>query len=108
METFDLLRSRNFSIDLTGRPIRGNPAGQGDGFSFDDLECPYCSRMHQALFPATLNRYKDKVRFVYKDNPLMEIHPWALRAAVDANCLAAQMAMHIGLLWTMFTPTDKK
>jgi protein-disulfide isomerase len=27
---------------------------------------------------------------VYKDFPLEEIHPWALHAAVDANCLAAQ------------------
>jgi protein-disulfide isomerase len=37
-----------------------------------------------------LDRYKDKVRFVYRDNPLSEIHPWAVHAAVDANCLAAQ------------------
>jgi hypothetical protein len=58
--------------------------------SFDDLECPYCARMHQQLFPATLDRYKDKVRFVYKDDPLVEIHPWALHAAVDANCIADQ------------------
>jgi protein-disulfide isomerase len=46
--------------------------------------------MHQSLFPATLERYKDKVRFVYKDDPLIEIHPWAMHAAVNANCLAAQ------------------
>ncbi len=58
--------------------------------SFDDLECPYCARMHQQLFPATLDRYKDKVRFIYKDDPLTEIHPWALHAAVDANCIAEQ------------------
>jgi protein-disulfide isomerase len=45
--------------------------------------------MHQTFFPATQDRYKDTVRFVYKDNPLIEIHPWAMRAAVDANCLAA-------------------
>jgi protein-disulfide isomerase len=46
--------------------------------------------MHEALFPSTLDRYKDKVRFIYKDFPLEEIHPWALHASVDANCLAAQ------------------
>jgi hypothetical protein len=32
----------------------------------------------------------DRVTFIYKDDPLTEIHPWALHAAVDANCLAAQ------------------
>jgi protein-disulfide isomerase len=46
--------------------------------------------MHQSLFPATLQRYKNQVRFVYKDFPLSEIHPWAMHAAVDANCLAVQ------------------
>src|SRR5208337_3036265 len=30
------------------------------------------------------------VRFVYKDDPLTDLHPWAMHAAVDANCLAAQ------------------
>jgi protein-disulfide isomerase len=46
--------------------------------------------MHTSLFPATLDRYRDKVRFIYKDDPLVELHPWAMRAAVNANCLAAQ------------------
>jgi len=58
--------------------------------NFDDLECPYCARMHQELFPATIDHYKNLVRFVYKDDPITEIHPWAMHAAVDANCLAAQ------------------
>jgi protein-disulfide isomerase len=30
------------------------------------------------------------VAFIYKDYPLTEIHPWAMHAAVDANCLAAR------------------
>jgi protein-disulfide isomerase len=30
------------------------------------------------------------VAFIYKDFPLAEIHPWAIHAAVDANCLATQ------------------
>ena len=46
--------------------------------------------MHRELFPATLNHYKNLVRFVYKDDPIPELHPWAIHAAVDANCLAAQ------------------
>jgi protein-disulfide isomerase len=90
LETFDLDKDPALNIDIAGRPIRGNPAAKVTVINFDDLECPYCARMHQALFPDTLNRYKDKVRFVYKDDPLVEIHPWAMHAAVDANCLAAQ------------------
>ena len=46
--------------------------------------------MHQTLFPDILKEYGDRVTFIYKDYPLLEIHPWAMHAAVDANCLAAQ------------------
>ena len=90
METFDLTKNPALSIDTAGRPIRGNPNAKVTVVNFDDLECPYCARMHESLFPSTMERYKDKVRFVYKDYPLTEIHPWAMHAAVDANCLAAQ------------------
>ena len=90
LETFDLAKNPVFNIDIDGRPVRGNPDAKVTVINFDDLECPYCARMHSSLFPATLDRYKDKVRFVYKDDPLTELHPWAMHAAVDANCLAAQ------------------
>jgi protein-disulfide isomerase len=79
-----------FNIDIAGRPIRGNPDAKVTVISFDDLECPYCARMHSSLFPTTMDRYKDKVRFVYKDDPLTDMHPWAMHAAIDANCLASQ------------------
>ncbi len=90
LETFDLTKNPAFSIDVAGRPIRGNPSAKVTVISFDDLECPYCARMHTSLFPDTMDRYKDKVRFIYKDDPLVDLHPWAMHAAVDANCLAAQ------------------
>ena len=90
LSTFDLTRDPASTIDLAGRPIRGNPAAKVTIINFDDLECPYCARMHQSLFPSTLQRYKGQVRFIYKDFPLLEIHPWAMRASVDANCLASQ------------------
>jgi protein-disulfide isomerase len=90
LETFDLIKAPAFSIDVSGRPIRGNPAAKVTVVNFDDLECPYCARMHQSLFPDTLARYKDKVRYIYKDDPLTDLHPWAMHASVDANCLAAQ------------------
>lgn len=91
LDTFDLSKDPVFSIDVAGRPVRGNPAAKVTVINFDDLECPYCARMHQSLFPDTMARYKDKVRFIYKDNPLpADMHPWAMHAAVNANCLAAQ------------------
>lgn len=77
-------------IDITGRPSRGPKSAKVLVVNFDDFECPFCSRMHQTLFPQIFKEYGDRVTFIYKDDPLTEIHPWALHAAVDANCLAAQ------------------
>ena len=77
-------------IDLSGRPTRGSKDAKVVVVNYDDFQCPFCSRMHQTLFPELLKEYGDRVQFVYKDYPLSEIHPWATRAAVDANCLAAQ------------------
>lgn len=77
-------------MDLHGRPVRGNPDAKVTVVVYDDFQCPYCAQMHHTLFPELLKSYGDRVRILYKDYPLYEIHPWANRAAVDAGCLAAQ------------------
>jgi protein-disulfide isomerase len=77
-------------IDVSGRPVRGNPNAKVKLVNFDDLQCPYCAQTHRILFPELLKEYGDRVAFIYKDFPLTEIHPWAIHAAVAANCLAAQ------------------
>jgi protein-disulfide isomerase len=77
-------------IDLAGRPTRGNKDAKVTVINYDDFECPFCSRMHQALFPGLLKEYGDRVLFIYKDYPIEDIHPWAMHAAVNANCLSAQ------------------
>ncbi len=97
LNTYDLTKDPAETVSIAGRPVRGNPAAKVTVVSFDDLECPYCARMHEELFPATMDRYKNMVRYVYKDDPLTDIHPWAMHAAVDANCLAAQSS---DVYWT--------
>ena len=77
-------------IDVGGRPTRGNKEAKVVVVNYDDFQCPFCSRMHQTLFPQMLKDYGDRVLFIYKDYPLSQIHPWAIHSAVDANCLAAQ------------------
>jgi protein-disulfide isomerase len=77
-------------IDVKGRPVRGNPNAKVVVVNYDDFQCPYCSHAHQTLFPQIFKEYSDRVAFIYKDFPLSEIHPWAVHAAVDANCLAAE------------------
>lgn len=90
LSKWDISKDPAELISTDSRPVRGNPQAKVTIINFDDLECPYCARMHSQLFPDTIDRYKDKIRIVYKDYPLIEIHPWALRAAINANCLSAQ------------------
>ena len=76
-------------MDLKGRPVRGNKDAKVTVVVYDDFQCPYCSRMHQTVLDA-LKSYGDKIKVVYKDFPLTQIHPWAERAAIDSGCLAKQ------------------
>jgi len=74
-------------IDITGRPWKGAKDAKVVLVNYDDFQCPYCSRMHDTLVNDILKTYGDRVKLVYKDYPLYQIHPWANRASVNANCL---------------------
>jgi protein-disulfide isomerase len=87
---FDISKDPMTVVSSAGRPGRGGPASAPVQIvMFDDLECPYCARMHKALFPALTQRYGNEVRVVYRDYPLSQ-HVWAMRAAVDVNCVGSQ------------------
>ena len=88
---YDISKDPKLLVSGDGRPARGGPANAPVLIvNFDDLECPYCAKLHAQLFPALMERYKDQVHIVYRDFPLDQIHPWAMRAAIDTNCVAAQ------------------
>lgn len=87
---FDLTETPTNQSTVNNRPSRGGPpSAPVTVLVFDDLQCPFCAQMHANIFPAVLNAYQGLVRVVYLDFPLPQ-HPWALRAAIDANCLAEQ------------------
>lgn len=89
LSSYDISKDPKELVSAAGRPFRGGPKDAPVLIVlFDDLECPFCAKMHAQLFPALTNRYKDQVHIVYRDFPLDQ-HPWALRAAIDSNCLAA-------------------
>lgn len=90
LDKIDLTKDPAKSLDIAGRPVRGNKDAKVTIVNFDDFQCPFCARMHQSLFPGLMKTYGDQVKVVYKDYPLEGIHPWAVHAAVDANCLAVQ------------------
>jgi protein-disulfide isomerase len=90
LETMDISVDRMSQIDVKGRPVKGDPNATVTIVIYDDFQCPVCSRMHSMLFNNVFKDYAGKVRVIYKDYPLVEIHPWAIHAAVDGNCLGEQ------------------
>jgi protein-disulfide isomerase len=87
---YDISKDPRELVSGVGRPSRGGPADAPVLIvGFDDLECPYCAKMHAELFPALMERYKNQIHIVYRDFPLDQ-HPWAMRAAIDTNCVGAQ------------------
>jgi protein-disulfide isomerase len=90
LETMDISTDLMSKIDVKGRPVKGNPNAAVTIVNFDDFQCPFCSRMHSTLFDNVFKDYAGKVRVIYKDYPLIEIHPWSIHAAVDGNCLGDQ------------------
>ena len=89
---FDISTDPKMKFPADDRPARGGPANAPVTIvGYDDLECPFCARLHAELFPAVTDRYKDQVRIVYRNLPI-EGHPWAMRAAIDTDCLGAESA----------------
>jgi protein-disulfide isomerase len=57
---------------------------------FSDFECPYCRQWQQEVWPQIEAAYNGKVRLIFRDFPLTQIHTNAMSAAIAANCAAEQ------------------
>jgi len=90
LEKIDISQDLMSKIDVKGRPVKGNPNAKVTVINFDDFQCPFCSRLHSTLFADVFKDYADRIKVIYKDYPLVEIHPWAMHAAIDGNCLGEQ------------------
>jgi protein-disulfide isomerase len=78
-----------FADNLAKLHAEGNPSvGPADArvtvVVFSDFQCPHCRQLAEVL--ATVIPQYPQVRFVFKDFPLTQIHPWAESAAIGARC----------------------
>jgi len=78
----------NVTIDPSN-PSVGSASAPVTLIEFSDYQCPYCQRVEPTL-KRVLATYKDKVRFVWKDFPLTQIHPQAFKAGEAAHCAGDQ------------------
>ncbi len=77
-------------IKLEGEPSRGPADAKVTVVEYSDFECPYCARAWEIFEKEVYPGYRDKVRFVFKQMPLTQIHPWAEDAAIATECALEQ------------------
>lgn len=77
------------TVDVSSAPVRGNPSAPVTIVEFSDFHCPFCRKV-QPVLVQLLSKYPDRVRIVYKDLPLDNLHPHARAAAEAARCAADQ------------------
>jgi len=76
-------------VDVAGHPSKGPATAPVTIVEFSDFECPYCGGLYPTL-KRVEDTYKDKIRIVYRQFPLNNIHPRAQKAAEASLCANEQ------------------
>ena len=87
--TKDPLAENRAQIQMKDAPSVGDPKAAVTLVEYSDFECPVCRSLHDVL-RGMLPNYAGKVRIVFKDFPLEQLHPWARTAAIAGRCAYQQ------------------
>src|SRR5437879_876007 len=82
-------------VDAAGGPAKGPESAPVTIVEYADYQCPYCTRANAALKQVE-EKYAGKVRIVFRDFPLAQVHPNAAKAAE-----AGARANDQGKFWPM-------
>ena len=85
-------------VDLAGVPWRGGRDAVVTLLEYSDYECPFCIRHFAMTMPQIEKEYilTGKIRYAFRDNPVDQLHPQAIRAHEAARCAGDQ-----GKYWEM-------
>ena len=78
--------------------VLGDPNAPVTIIEFSDFQCPFCRKFYTETLPQIKKDYllTGKAKLVYRDFPLVQIHPGATPAAEGAECAREQ-----GKFWEM-------
>ena len=78
--------------------VLGDPNAPVTLIEFSDFQCPFCRKFYKETLPQIKKEYilTGKAKLVYRDFPLVQIHPGATPAAEGAECAQDQ-----GKFWEM-------
>jgi protein-disulfide isomerase len=72
-----------------GEQVLGNPDAPVTVVEYGDFECPYCAAAAPVL-RQLVEESQGRVRLVFRNFPLADLHPYALTAALAAEAAGAQ------------------
>lgn len=84
----DPFASNRAHLHLDGNPSKGPSGARVTVVEFSDFQCPHC-REFSKILREVAPKYP-QVRFVFKDFPLTQAHPWAMTAALAVRCVYIQ------------------
>lgn len=76
-------------VDAKTDHIRGNAKSKISIVEYSDLECPFCKRFHETM-KQVVDKYGDKIRWVYRHFPLDQLHSKARTEALATECASEQ------------------
>ena len=85
-------RSVGQTINVIGAPAKGGDQAMVTLIEFSDYECPFCVRHFTQTMPQIEAAYiaTGKIRYVFRDLPIDELHPQSIQAHVAARCAGDQ------------------
>ena len=94
----DAANAANVKFSIAGAPTLGRADAPVTIIEFSDFECPFCQRYSKNTLPEIKREYIDsgKVRYVFLDFPLEQMHTKARKAGEAAHCAGEQ-----GKFWEM-------
>lgn len=81
--------SLNIAAITDADHIRGKIDAPITILEYSDLECPFCKVFHQSMI-RVLQEYPDKIRWVFRHSPLVQLHSKAPTEANAAECASVQ------------------
>jgi protein-disulfide isomerase len=85
-------------IDISNAPVRGSEDAVVTLIEYSDYECPFCIKYFIETLPRLDAEYVQtgRLRYVFRDFPVDELHPAAIKAHEASRCAGEQ-----GRFWEM-------
>ena len=86
------ITSDTFNVSADDDAVKGNANAPVTIIEFSDFQCPFCGKFYKEAYSQIVKNYIDtgKVKLVFRDFPLIQIHPQAQKSAEAAECVRSK------------------